>query len=191
MNRKNYIYLGLIALGLLALWLDRSYFGVTAPSKSTALEADRSINGAQEKPGFLRQPAPRIGQRGTGAAGVPELRFPRNLPPFAPDIEIRDIFARADVAKNYKKGKRVGPEKSGDEEEPEGAVGREQFVAKHTLGAVMVMDGLKIAVLDGRWLRVGDIVDTCRLVQIGGDAAVFECHDGNAIFSMKRNRIAR
>lgn len=62
------------------------------------------------------------------------------------------------------------------------------FQAGHELGGVLDHERLKIAIIDGRWLRIGDKVDGCTLTRISGDTVCFECYDGEAVLKPSRGR---
>ena len=188
MATKTKVYLALIATGLVALAVDRCYFGASAPASTAASEVDPATEDqdAVSKPAPRPRPAPQ--QAGPSKLSVPELHFPRNLPAYDPVFEMRDVFARLDGEdsnSNMGHPGRSGSAKKGTEED---AIGREAFQAAHRIDAVMVQESLRIAVVDGRWMRVGDVVDTCTLTRIEGDSAVFQCHDGDTVLSPSGKR---
>lgn len=186
MTGKNKIYLALIALGLMALAIDRTFMGATAPSAATAdpVSPDEEDGAAAEAP-----PRPRVVPKPAGPSklSIPELHFPRNLPEYDPALELRDIFARAEESDGVPGSDSSHPTIS-RKQAPQGAIGREAFEVAHRIDAVMVQESLKIAVVDGRWMQVGDVMDTCTLIRIEGDSAEFQCHDGDIVISPSGKR---
>lgn len=185
MSGKNKSYLAVIALGLTALAVDRLYLGTTSPAKTSAAQTPTDDDQPSVKPArqpIVTAPSP------TTATGVPELRFPRNLPPMDANVSLRDIFSPDGfVPPAGKANRNTSAKTKADAAAPE-AIGHEQFGLTHSLGALMLVDGLKIAVISGQWLRVGETLDTCTLIRIEGESAIFECHDGEVAFSMSPRR---
>ena len=46
---------------------------------------------------------------------------------------------------------------------------------------MVIHEGLRIAVVDGSWLRLDQDFDGCRLTAIAGNEVRFACHDGDAV----------
>ena len=65
-------------------------------------------------------------------------------------------------------------------------MGRAEFIRRHELGGILFHEDLKIAVLDGRWMRIGELIDGCTLKKISGNTARFECYDGKAELAFGR-----
>jgi|CXWL01.1.fsa_nt_gi hypothetical protein len=188
MASKTKIYLALVATGFAALVVDRCYFGASAPASTAANEVDPDTEGevAESKPAPHSRPVPP--QAGQLKRSVPKLHFPRNLPAYDPVIEMRDIFARSDPDHSIPDTGHPGRGGSAKKEAATDAIGRDDFQTTHRIDAVMVQESLRIAVVDGRWMRVGDAVDTCTLIRIEGDSAVFQCHDGDTVLSPSGKR---
>ena len=55
-----------------------------------------------------------------------------------------------------------------------------EFQKNHKLLAVMTAPDTRVAIVDEEWVRVGQAVDGCRLLEIMGQTALFECADGRA-----------
>lgn len=185
MGSRKKVYLLLTGLGLVALGIDRFYLGTTMPD---SIRADET--GAHEVTEESYSEPSRTGRSrslppSAAPLGVPQLHFPRNLPAYDPSHEMRDIFARAGAARE------VSQNPAKDSKSPAGAgnaIGRETFPTKHKVSAIMIQEGLRIAVIDGRWMRIGDKLDGCELTRIEGDFAVFQCQDGDVQLSPNRNR---
>jgi hypothetical protein len=195
MASKTKVYLAVIAAGLVALAVDRVYFGASAPSPIAASEVNSTLGDVvdESKPAPRSRPAPHPrAPQGPDTPGsklsVPELHFPRNLPSYDPALEMRDVFAHLDEQGSFPNTIPTGKSGSAKKENAAEAIGREVFQAAHRVDAVMVHDSLKIAVVDGRWMRVGDVLDHCTLIRIEGDFTVFQCHDGDAVLSASGKR---
>lgn len=118
------------------------------------------------------------------AISVPELPFPRNLKPVEPTAAMRDIFARpisaATATANEDDGDGMGGSPKTGEKRP---MGRATFMTEHRLEAVMINEGLRVAIVNGQWKQIGDCLDGCTLLDITGESAVFHCPDGDALLS--------
>jgi hypothetical protein len=182
MATKTKVYLSLIGAGLLALAVDSFYFGASAPATSEAGQLNPAEN--ESVPEAKSAARARLAAKpvGTSRLNVPELHFPRNLPAYDPAYELRDVFSRTDADSP---GSATGPagRQKASEDVALSTIGREAFQARHRVDAVMVQESLKIAVVDGRWIRVGDMVDRCKLTRIDGESVIFECHDGDTELS--------
>jgi hypothetical protein len=187
MASKTKIYLSLIGVGLLALAVDRCYFGASAPASTKAGQPDA---GDDESPADVNSaPRPKFVPKSAGPTKltVPELHFPRNLPTYDPAHDLRDVFVRMDMEGSVSNIDPAGNGKT-SKDSTVGPIGRDAFRASHRVDAVMVQESLKIAVVDGRWVRVGDTVDGCKLTRIEGDSVYFECHDGGTAISPTSKR---
>lgn len=184
MKTKTIIYTAVVGVGLIALVVDRCFLGATAPQSSAAGEPDDNISHDQELHAQTAAPARRrpAVAAAAGKISVPELHFPRNLPTFDSAMELRDLFQRPGVAP-ARGGKSIAGHPGGDEEK---AIGRESFAAAHHVDGVFVQERLKIAIVNGKWVREGEKIDECTLLRIEGDSAVFQCHDGDTVLSPAR-----
>lgn len=183
MTSKTAVYIALIAVGLIVLAVDRCNFGATVPASIEASQRDPAAVEDAADLETMPRPAPAATSETASRLSVPELHFPRNLPSYDPSVELRDVFARPQIAGAMGETGRPGRSGSGEKTSTSDAIGREAFQSTHRVDAVMVQESLKIAVVDGRWARVGDVVDTCTLKQIEGDSVVFECHDGDTVLA--------
>ncbi|MDO8631967.1 MAG: hypothetical protein Q7R41_15890 [Phycisphaerales bacterium] len=204
MSSKNRTYMVLMSVGAAALFVDRCVLTGGTPAPASAEVASPLVGDAespashrpggradQNHPGapVLRTTSPleKGGLRGVAAEelSIPELPFPRNLDPFDPSAPIRDIFARSQSAATETTDQAASdsPETSAKPDEKR-RIGRMAFAAQHRLEAVMIQQSLKIAILDGRWMQVGDVVDGCTLSDISGESVVFRCRDGDALLSL-------
>jgi hypothetical protein len=213
MSSRKRTYVVLMSVGAAALFVDRCVLTEGTPAPASAEEASTLVDDAESpvshRPGeSVDQSRDRQGadhQSRSGAPGrrttspldkgefrgvaaeelsIPELPFPRNLKSTDSTVALRDIFARPPSAamETTAEGASDSPETSAKPGEKQ-CIGRAAFAVQHRLKAVMVMEGLKIAIVDGRWMQVGDVVDGCTLSDISGESAVFRCRDGDALLS--------
>jgi len=170
-SRRKKTYLIAIGVGCLALAIDRFALteSVTEPAPSEAapvVAAAEPVSAATEVP---RVP-------------IPAVPFPKNLPAYDATRDIRDVFLaprERDADGNaIRAGK--GPKTDGSDQPGLAA----EFAGKHTLNAVLDDHGLKMAVVDGKWIRIGDDIQGCRLTTISGTAARFQCSDGDAVLDI-------
>ena len=182
MARKSKTYAALVGLGLTALIVDRSFFQATSPDLGLAagprVDADAAPSGQQTPSVTASAPVAKM--------TIPELRFPRDLPVYDPQAPLRDVFAPVSSASDANGQSPGAKTAASGKSDPERAFGRAAFEAAHRVDALMVQDRLKIAVVDGRWMRIGEQVDECTLSRIEGDVATFQCHDGEAVLSPSR-----
>jgi len=151
----------------MALFIDRFMLGesATAPLEAEAVAPRRAIVPPENEDG--------------ASVPIPAVPFPRNLPAFDATGEIRDVFVSPSdmrAADHGEHNRQVGP-KTDDPVGPSSAV---EFAARHALNALLDDQSLRIAIVDGRWIKVGGAVDDCRLITISGTAAQFQCPFGEA-----------
>ncbi len=169
---KRKAYLVAIALGGVALVVDKCVLteGVTAPESAEATPNPRPI-------------APQPSQNGAASAEIPELPFPRNLPSFDGQRNIRDLFLRTSVA--AEDGSGDGQDNNhGSPSSNKANLRRGQFQQSHRLNGVLIQQGLRIAIVDGRWIRLGEIVSGCELIEVTGNEARFRCLDGDGVLTV-------
>lgn len=155
MTSKKTLYAGLLLLGGLALFVDRFLLagGVTPLTPSSASAAPPLA-----LTGMVAPPDP-----------LPELPFPRNLPEISTP-SLRDPF----VPPSH-----LAPPSPANEGSPDsGPSSRESLGARHALRGVIVSQGLKIAIINDQWLRVGETIEGCTLLDVIENEARFWCHDG-------------
>ena len=108
-----------------------------------------------------------------------ELPFPRAIPVWNPQSPIRDLFAP------------FSDEDTADKRHARSPRGVDaghgtcaDFESRHRLEAVLVQESLKIAILDGTWVRIGESVDGCALTEIVGNKVRFRCRDGDTTLAL-------
>jgi hypothetical protein len=179
-KRKQTIYLLIMALGGVAVLLDRCVLsrGVTTPSAASAGVEIVTPPDPSTAPTRIHPAAPAEVEPDLQLA-VPEVPFPRGLPLWDGREPLRDVFSRTtnglpdnDSSRSGQDG-RAAPSACAD------------FAGAHRLEAVLVQERLRIAVVNGRWLRVGETVDGCTLIEIVGENGRFRCRDGEIVLSLK------
>jgi hypothetical protein len=163
---KQRMYLSLMGVCAVALLVDRLVLrrSATAPaSADAAVGATRGEGGA--------------GTAESRREPIPELPFPRGLSSIESAEGFRDIFSPSDNSASGEAARRRQGA-GGSESAP---AARDSFVAAHRLDAVMEAEGLKIAIVNGVWVRVGQSVSGCALREIRGTEARFACSDGDAV----------
>jgi hypothetical protein len=169
--RKRQVYLVVMVLGAVALFVDRCLLpaSVSEPQPVSALPPRTPRRPAQAA-------ATPMAKEGLAELSVPELPFPRNLPVWDAAVPLRDIFS-PDGAEPDK------PRRSGrDDNQEQGNCAA--FVKQHHLDAVFVQSSLRIAVIDGRWVRVGEDVAGCTLLDADGNKVRFRCRDGEVALTV-------
>ena len=172
--KKKRIYLGVIGLCGIALLVDRLVItqGATAPAEALAHVRKPSL-----------KPSDADADRKT--VSIPELPFPRMLKPMDPAEPMRDLFAPPD--------NRLGSDRTGNARGRRGtgtrgnasSASRQAFLASHHLKAILDDPRLKIAIVDGLWVRIGQTVGGCRLTKVEGIRACFTCPDGEAVLILE------
>lgn len=169
---KTKIYIAFMLLGGAALVVDRC---VLTPSTTMPAPAAASAPGlAAQPPAQAAGPTP-----GAPQLATLELPFPRAIPVWDPQSPIRDLFAPFSDDDAADKRRKRSPRR-GDA----GKGSCADFAAQHQLEAVLVQESLKIAILDGVWVRIGESVDGCVLTEIIGNKVRFRCRDGDALLAL-------
>ena len=172
---KKKIYIAIMLLGGVALVVDRCVL-----TQSVTMPAPVAASAPTTTPG-ARGPV-------TAAPGAPgstetlatlELPFPRAIPAWNPQSPIRDIFAPLSDEDATDKRRRRSPR--GADEGHGTCAG---FVTQHRLEAVLVQESLKIAILDGVWVRIDESVGGCILTEILGNKVRFRCRDGDTVLAL-------
>ena len=181
-SKKKRLYLGIVLLGGLALLLDR--FVLPAESGRPASARAASTSSARGTAGD----APK-GE--LAALSIPQLHFPRLLPEADLSREPRDVFAPPERYLAPEEEDRSATDNPGGASAAGlGIDGRqlqskaENFAVTHTLTAVMIQPRLKLAIVDGVWVNIGQEVDECVLTQVEHGSATFECRDGEAVLQV-------
>lgn len=112
---------------------------------------------------------------------IPKLPFPRSLRTWDRSSAIRDFFLPPQVESNVTEYGRSLGMTSGDgtSSEADDRTNRQSFASQHALHAVLLSDSLRIAIVDGTWVREGGGFDGCKLERISNNQALFVCYDGN------------
>lgn len=170
-SKKRRVYLTVTALAVVGLIVDR----LILPSSSSA-EAPLVARPATDSTSVIDAPT---GSSATNSASVPELPFPRNLPTWSPDDSIRDIFSpngSSAISDNHRR-RGVVPDADGH-----GTVAALQ--RDHRLDAILVNERLKIALIGGRRLGMGQEIGGCQIVSVEGHQVRFRCRDGEGVLTL-------
>jgi hypothetical protein len=178
--RKKQVYFVILIVSGLALAVDRFVLSgsVSAPEKVKA-----------SPPEALASPADSTVAAAEGEApAIPELPFPHGVERFTFGSDIPDLFA---PPRHFVRGDTVpsvtGVDNPGGEDKPPTrGLNSSAFAIQHELDGVLDHQRLKIAIIGGRWMRIGDEIDGCTLARISGDVARFECRDGEAVLGPPR-----
>ena len=169
--KKRKSYLVVMALGGVALIVDRVILTDVDGSPNTAIASAGATN---DLDALVNTPS--VGAALTTAA-IPELPFPKLPKTTGFSADTRDMFEppRRVVS-------RTAEPDNQDSDFPVGSQGDdvETFRSRHRLSGLLLHQGLKIAVVNGRWMRINDALDGCELVSVLPDRAVFKCRDGQA-----------
>ncbi|MBN1513966.1 MAG: hypothetical protein JXB13_18255 [Phycisphaerae bacterium] len=165
--RRKKIYAALIALGLVAVVVDR----LLGPGASDATGAARAADAAPRATG----PA---GLALADSARVEAAPFPRNMPAPPTPEPARDPFAppRQQPQEPREPGD-AGP----DGELPGLSAASVTFARSHRLSAVLAGGDAGIVILDDQLLRIGQSVQECTLTHVENAEATFQCFDGPVI----------
>lgn len=172
-RRKKRIYAAILALAGSALLLDRVMLVGPPQAASADNVAHRSLSALGVQTPTARTPP---------LAPTPFPKLPLYQTPLR---HLRDVFAPATLAQTALLGPAhdgAAPA-SGSRRDESGAAHPERFERNHRLLAVMVSGDVTVAVVDDRWLSVGDTLDGCELVEISGTGASFRCPNGTASLS--------
>ncbi len=174
-SRRKRAYFIVILLGAAALAADRLLLqdSTTGPDVAVAgSDVVRSTSGPSVDHAI--RPAP-----------IPELPFPTGLEPFAlrgTDETIRDLFSAPGVrAAGDATGTNPSHSRGTD---GENRLSGSAFRTRHQLGGVVIHRRLRIAVVDDLWVKKGQSLDGCELVDIAGNEARFECHDETVVLEV-------
>lgn len=182
-QRRRKLYLALLGLAAAGLVIDRFVLtqSATAPASAGIPASPHATTGIQA------ENAGKTGLPGGPSTSIPEIPFPRGLQTAKDKRPILDLFAPPHVRLQNKSSAGLshnrGPIRSGAglPERLSGAM----FERRHTLEGVLVQQRLKLAVLNGRSMRIGDSIDGCKLTEVSGYEARFECDDGPVVLKLK------
>jgi hypothetical protein len=120
---------------------------------------------------------------------IPELPFPTGLEPtYDANRLIRDLFSLPDVVRERMvtaSADKVGANSEGHGSPEESS--RAVFLLKHRLDGVVIQARLRIAIVDGVWMRIGQSLDGCALKVIAGNEVRFSCSDGDVSLTVNAN----
>lgn len=174
-QKKKKLYLGVIALGGVALLVDRLILSPDAASPaSTSAATGPTRTGGQ------------AGGEDDKAVTIPELNFPRDLIPFDPKGTIRDVFAVPDAfapPDNREPGRGAGSLADGKSK----ALTADEFENRYTVTAILTRQGLRIAVVEGRNMQIGSKLDGFTLADIEGGEVIFTRDNQKATLSLIRH----
>ncbi len=177
---KKPLYFAVMIVGGVALFVDRC---VLSDDAATLRKTPASARA--DSPAPLAPPDENL----ETTLSIPELPFPRGLKPFDPATDMRDLFAPlpqdTDGDLNSSAPDKDRPLSAGGP----GPLNSETFVAQHHLDGVMNDQRLKIAIVDGRWVRPGEKIDGCTLTKLEGTRVSFECSDGEAVLQLSTRRL--
>jgi hypothetical protein len=168
---KNKIYIAFMLLGGAALVVDRC---VLTPSVTMPASVAASVAATAPPPPTASAPSP-----GAPGLAILELPFPRAIPAWDPQSPIRDLFAP--FSDDDTADKRHTRSPRGADAGHGTCAG---LLSQHHLEAVLVQESLKIAILDGAWVRIGESVNGCVLTEIVGNKVRFLCRDGDTWFTL-------
>lgn len=175
---RRKLYLVLLGLAALGLVVDR--FVLTQ-------SATRPASAAAAGAGLPSSAAGSANKNVSGSTSIPEIPFPKGLQTANSGSPILDLFARPEVRLRTKMGAGLS-HNTDSQRRGAGSTSRASgslFKSRHSLDGVLVQQRLKIAVLDGRPVRIGDKVDGCTLKEVSGYEARFECEDGPVALRLK------
>lgn len=170
-------YLAVILLSAVALAADRLVLQDPSTGPDVAVAGDHVVRSTSE---------PSVDNAVTlTSAPIPELPFPTGLEPFAlsgTDETFRDLFSAP--------GARGAGDPTGTNAsrfrgtDVENRLSGSVFRTRHRLGGVVIHQRLRIAVVDDLWIKKGQFLDGCELVDIAGNEARFECHDETVVMEV-------
>ena len=166
---KNKIYIAFMLLGGAALVVDRC---VLTPSVTMPASVAASVAATAPPPPATSAPS-------ADTLAILELPFPRAIPAWDAQSPIRDLFAPFSDDDSADKRRTRSPR--GTDEGQGTCAG---LLSQHHLEAVLVQESLKIAILDGAWVRIGESVDGCVLTEIVGNKVRFRCRDGDTLLTL-------
>ncbi len=164
-SRKK-LALGVVVLGAGAMIADRAMFGVAEPAPAAAAPAPA---GRAASAKAATRPA-----AAEESLAIPELVFPKQIPRVESLEDIRDWFAPPATVAEAEENEADTPSTTAAPPAPASA--ETPFEQRYRLDAVVIIGSTRMAVVEGRWLRIGDTLggEKARLVEVHDQAAVFE-----------------
>jgi hypothetical protein len=178
-RRKRACFTVMVVAGL-ALAVDRLVLTDVSMDPQSVL-ARQTDAGSEKTASLSAAEAPML--------SIPELPFPRGLEPtYDASRLIRDLFALPEVVREGMAN--AGADKDGPNSAGQGRpeeANRATFVSLHRLDGVIIQARLRIAIVDGVWMRIGQSLDGCALKVIAGNEVRFSCSDGDAALTVNAN----
>lgn len=172
--KKKKIYAMVLLVGLAALLVNQLLGSEPAPA--AAAPGTASERPAADSATAATDAAPLTGR----VAAAP---FPRDLPgPEAID-SLRDAFVLTPAAHKAVLGNTDLSDSRTGRRAARLSVAAE-FEESHQLLAVMTAPDTRVAIVDEQWVQVGQTVDGCRLLEIMGQTALFQCVDGRVLLTV-------
>lgn len=161
MNRKRWIYIGVLGIVVVAFIMDRLFLG-------TPQAAEAKLAPPDPKPG---QPAPAVPKNQQEPPPVvdPSLAWLERL---GESRSTRDVFAPSPEWL-IKQQEKIEAAAAAEQEKGPKPGSPEAFQAAHKLQATTVMGNGGLAVVDDQCLKVGDTLDGFRLVHVRAGAVEF------------------
>lgn len=178
-RRKHACFTAIVLAGL-ALAVDRLILTDVSTNPQSAVAGPKDV-GSEETASPPAAEAPML--------SIPELPFPRGLEPtYDESRPIRDLFALPEIVREgmvTAGADKVGPNLPGYV--PTEHASRATFVSQHRVDGVIIQARLKIAIVDGVWMRIGQSLDGCALKVIAGNEVRFSCSDGDVSLTVNAN----
>jgi hypothetical protein len=176
-RKRKRTYFAVMIVGGLALVVDRC-----VPSDGTL----DPVAAVARVPGDSPTPASARPGETPPASSIPELPFPRDIELYDPDSPIPDLFTPPESVLPRDATDGAAGKATQDGERNTSVVGaaRATFRLKHRLTGVLIDERLRIAIVDGMWVRVGQSLDGCVLSAVSGNQARFACHDGESVLEI-------
>ncbi len=176
--KKKQLYAAIVALGACALLVDRFLIlketgalqSASASTQSSSPESARTAIASSED-----------------ETAIPELHFPKDIPKVALDDQLRDWFeppaSPSDPSNNLQINS-LTSHKGNFKKLPPPQTPSERLVSEHHLNAIIDTPTVKVAVVDGEWIRIGETVGECTLSALAGRSAHFSCLDADVTMSL-------
>lgn len=186
---KRRVYIGIMIVGAMALAVDRfALSGATVVALETTGQVHTPTAGVAT---LTAGAATQVALESPTSLPIPEIPFPRGVKDYASVLPVRDLFARVSVSGAIVD---VTPDKDGtvsaSSKRPM-VLSSAVFAERRRLNAIVMVQRLKIAVVDGNWVRVGQVIDGCELRSVSGTQARFVCHDGDAVLIVDTPRVLK
>ncbi len=177
---KKKTYAVILILGGVALVVDRLILSESAagPRLAVASEAAPSTNAPA---------TPDDTAEGPGPLAIPELPFPRDVARFSDESRLPDLFA-SPRERLRASGATDSHDVTREAMAARSSLSRAAFEDAHRLDGVFIQQRLRIAVIDGKWSRIGEKIDGCTVEEIASREVRFACKDGVAVLTLNLRR---